>query len=370
MLREQKLFSVQQRPKKQRLHQKHQKVIIYLQYVLIFLICLFLLYIGLRNVTLKNFEAENAGLQGRKSLLKEDYSLSDDSVGSQYEQLLNSKLGKIDFESLAGICDLPPGVNPSLCRKKSVSDNQDLTDPSSIPQIIHTLGERHSGTNAATDLAHANFKLSLVSKSYIRRKFPWVKAAEFQREFGLNNHKHNIQGDYGYYPGLSIISIRNPFDWIRSMMRECYFCDNAQLIAIKKGINEFLTSPWTKGAHILPGEKYANIFDLRKKKFCNHLRVAYKRSDCVLVVRAEENILGQQQKHFVLKIANMTNWEIVDQTAKVFSTYLGRGSAQGSFNSSRYFSQSLLMHPELDPELVQAVGEIMDVRFEAALGYQ
>ena len=196
-----------------------------------------------------------------------------------------------------------------------------------------------------------------------------MKTGEFQREFGLNNHKHNTQGDYGYYPGLSIISIRNPFDWIRSMMRECYYCDAAQLIAIKKGVKEFLASPWTKGAHILPGEAYENVFDLRKKKFCNHLKTAYRRSDCVLIVRAEENILGLQQQRFVFKIANMTNWEITGETPKVLSKYLGRDSTQVSFNSSRYFSQSLLIHPDLDPDFVQVVMESMDQNFEFALGY-
>lgn len=368
MLREQKLFAVQQRTKKRRVTRKHQSSATYLKYGIITFIPLILFYKGLKFVTLSNFQAENAGIQGRKYFHKEDTSDFDLSEEHQYEQLLQSRLQGIDLKNLTAICGLPPGASLSLCGKKPFQGKErEVSSP--ISHRIHILGERHSGTNAAADLAHTNFELSLVSKSYIRKRFPWVKAGEFQKEFGLNNHKHNTQADYGYYPGLSIISIRNPFDWIRSMMRECYFCDTAQLVGIRKGVREFLTLPWTKGAHILPGETYGNIFDLRKKKFCNHLKVAYKRSDCVLIVRAEENILHLQQERFIYQIANMTNWETIYETPMVLSRYLGRGSTRNSFNSSRYFSQSLLIHPELDRDLVQVVRENMDHSFEFALGY-
>lgn len=365
MDRERKLFSVQQRARKRvqwsTLEYIHCGFIVFSTFVIF--------YIGLNIMSSNDYSSENAGIQGRKSfLLQEGTQTLDEDTQREYETLVGKRLNEIDFESLLDICGLPRGAKLSQCERKTHGD-QTEAEHYQTAQKIHILGERHSGTNVATDIAHANFELTLVSKGFVHRKYPWVKNTEFGREFGLNSHKHNIQGNYGYYPGLSIVSIRNPYDWIRSMIRQCYFCDRSQLSAIRKGVREFLESPWTKGAHILPGEHYDNIFDLRKKKLCNHLRVAYERSDCVLLIRAEENVLSLQQQLFISKISNMTKWKQRNKSPKVFSTYLGRDSTQESFNPSKYFSQSLLFHPELDIDFVRAVRDHMDEEFEFALGY-
>lgn len=373
MRRDQSLFLVQQKGGDKVLSRKSrtnlQKVKVFLPNIAKTCILMILMCKVLSMISFRNLDAESAGIQGRKSLLREKPQPVDEVAESRYDEMLHARLRDIDLESLSEICGLPRDANLSICRGrgKHTEDTTMLGDDSIFPRI-YVLGERHSGTNAAADLVHANFKLSLVSKSFIHRKYPWVKETELQREFGLNSHKHNIQEDHGYYPGLSIISIRNPYDWVRSMMRECYFCDSAQMRTISKGIKEFVNSPWTKGAHILSGEYYENIFDLRVKKFCNHLVVAYKRSDCVLITRAEENILSRQQRSYIFNIANMTMWKRTSSEPKVLRAYLGRGS-DASFNSLKYFTESLMLYPQSDVELVNAVKESMNVRFETALGY-
>ena len=342
---------------------------------------------GLKGVTLSNFKAENSGIQGRKYLLEKEgegdtsYSLSDEER-AQYEQMVENHLEDIDMKSLKSICGLPNDMDVSMCFNARGKAAGNINHSKNLYRRIHILGERHSGTNAATDLAHANFDLTLISKDYIRSKFPWVKGEEFRKEFGITSHKHNIQQQKGYHPGLSIISMRNSYDWVRKMMEECYFCGKEQMKAVESGsIEEFLSAPWTDGAHISSNEKYTDIFDLRKKKFCNHLYVAATRSDCVIVVRAEENIMPGQQRAFIQKIQDMTRWALKHSQPKVLRSYLGR-SSRTMFNPLAYFSSSLYFSrletkkdwdnnlKESARILVNLVDRKSDERFERALGYK
>jgi len=357
-------------------------------------IMIIILVQGLKGVTLSNFKAENSGIQGRKYLLEKEgegdalYSLTDEEL-AQYEKMVERHLDDIDMKSLQNICGLSKDMDVSMCfnsRGKAgdakIAAGNSINHSKNLYRRIHVLGERHSGTNAATDLAHANFDLTLVSKDYIRSKFPWVKGEEFRKEFGLTSHKHNIQQLKGYHPGLSIISIRNPYDWARKMMDECYFCGKSQMKAVESGsIEEFLSVPWTDGAHISSNEKYMDIFDLRKKKFCNHLYVAATRSDCVIVVRAEENIMPGQQRAFIQKIQDMTRWALKYSEPKVLRSYLGR-SSKTMFNPLAYFSGSVYfstLEPVTDLDnnskesarrLVDLVDRKSDESFERALGYK
>lgn len=340
------------------------------------LVILLLLWKGLYGLSASNLAAENAGLQGRKVRPGDKLQQPrEDSPGAttaeeqrRYARMVDERMTYVDMGALAAVCRVP----------EDVSVNEKCTGIASISRHFHILGERHCGSNAAANLVHANFDVILESKEKIRKRFPWVKVAEFQREFGLNNHKHNSQQDDGrFYPGLTVISIRNPYDWVKSMMRDCYFCDSAQVRASRKGHLEFVSTPWQRGAHITPGESFEDIFDLRMKKFCNHLKSAITSSDCVMIVRAEENVLPMHQEVFVQRVQNLTGWAMKGETPTVLTGYHGRAQSGTSmsmlpkdyFDRSVYFGYSRSQPEEDALHLVEAVNAKMNPTFEKLLGY-
>ena len=241
-----------------------------------------------------------------------------------------------------------------------------------IAHRLHILGERHSGTNVATELILKNFRIKLPNKSKLLKESPWINVEQYRKEYGLNSHKHNTQSDTGYYPGLSIVSIRNPYDWVQSMMKECYHCSKQQMKS-KNDPDKFVSIPWTSGAHILPNERFDNIFDLRKKKFCNHLSVAARRSDCLMIIRAESTILGDQQKAFVQRVKAMTGWDMVQNEPQEVLGYFGRMGAS-TFNPAAYTRKSIYMkstnYTSKDRRIIQAVRSGLDAEFERAVGYR
>lgn len=338
------------------------------------LVIVILLWKGLYGLSASNLAAENSGLQGRK--VRPGDNKLQDGAGStrpeeqrRYAGLVHQHMKAVDMDALISVCRVPEGV----------SVNEKCTGQ--VSRHFHILGERHCGSNAAADLVHANFDVILESKEKIRKRFPWVKVAEFQREFGLNNHKHNSQQDDGhFYPGLTVISIRNAYDWVRSMMRDCYFCDSAQIRASRKGPLEFVSTPWQRGAHITPGESFEDIFDLRMKKFCNHLKSAITSSNCVMLVRAEENVLPMQQEAFVRAVQNLTGWTMKGEMPTVLTGYHGRAQSGTSMAPKDYFERSVYFRAhtleketeETDTEtshLVEAVNARMNPTFEKLLGY-
>lgn len=365
------LFSVQAKKKKKKAPAGLGQVAQALATVLVIVI---LLWNGLYGLSASNLAAENSGLQGRK-VRPGDSRLQDSSVSTgpeeqrRYADLVRQHMEGVDIDALTSVCRVPEGV----------SVNEKCTGQ--VSRHFHILGERHCGSNAAADLVHANFEVILESKEKIRKRFPWVKVAEFQREFGLNNHKHNSQQDDGhFYPGLTVISIRNAYDWVRSMMRDCYFCDSVQIRASRKGPLEFVSTPWTKGAHITPGESFEDILDLRMKKFCNHLKSAITSSNCVMIVRAEENVLPMQQEAFVQAVQNLTGWTMKGETPTVLTGYHGRAQSGTSMVPKDYFERSVYFRAhtleketeERDTEtlhLVEAVNTKMNPTFEKLLGY-
>lgn len=239
-----------------------------------------------------------------------------------------------------------------------------------VAHRLHTLGERHSGTNVATQLVLKNFHIVLPSRNQIAREFIWADVAKYREELGLNKHKHDSQVDSGYYEGLSVVSVRNPYDWVHSMMEECYHCALEQLSVVKDP-DMFVTVPWTSGAHIAPHESFSNIFDLRQQKICNHIGTAAKRSDCVFFTRAEENLLEEHQQEFVSRVARMTGWEIHHGQPQSLTGYFGRMN-RDAFDPIEYLDKSLYFksnYTPLDAKIIKAVNRMMNADFESALGY-
>ena len=303
----------------------------------------------------------------------------------------------MDVDMINKLCNIDlRGEDLSQCKNKRLSTTNPAQPPQyAIKRNLHILGERHSGTNVATELILQNFKIQLPTAFEIKKNFPGVNIAQFQvcskyhcfvgsryaiikdnlldlqREFGLNNHKHNTQEDKGYYPGLTIISMRNPYDWVAAMMEECYHCAKENLDAVNDP-HRFVQLPFKKGAHVLPGELYHNIFDMRQRKFCNHIAVSAARSDCVIVIRAEDNVLRHQQENFVAMVERMTGWSLMHGSPRHVTGYFGRMKRTG-FDVAAYIAKSLFLkteHTNEDQKVISAVNKHMNAEFEQSLGFQ
>ena len=284
-------------------------------------------------------------------------------VTKEDARTLIQSIEDIDIKMIGKVCGISLSRDHlSTCKNKEHGE---------IAHRLHILGERHSGTNVATELILKNFRIKLPSRSKLVKESPWINVEQYRKEYGLNSHKHSTQSDTGYYPGLSIVSIRNPYDWVQSMMKECYHCSKQQVKA-KNDPDKFVSIPWTSGAHILPHEQFDNIFDLRNRKFCNHVSVASRRSDCVIIVRSESTILGDEQKAFVQRVKEMTGWDMVQKEPQQALGYFGRMGAS-TFNPATYIHKSIYLksnYTSKDRRIIQAVRSAMDADFEQAVGYK
>ena len=242
-----------------------------------------------------------------------------------------------------------------------------------VSKRVRVLGERHSGTNLAISLLMKHFNITKIDIS--QEDFPWVKLPKLKREFGINMHKHDVQkldDDGTYYPGLTVISVKNPYDWVASMMRKCYGCDPDNVV---RSPEEFVTKPWLKGDHIQKGENFKNIFDMRAKKLCNHIQVAAEKTDCVLFVRQEDNFLWHQQYKYLWRAAEMTGWQLSSKgIGHGQQGYFGRAKTGpftpiGYLEKSLYFANNYTTLSEKDIKLIRAVNSVLDRDFELALGY-
>eukprot|EP00890_Picochlorum_soloecismus_P002130 jgi/Picsp_1/2918/NSC_01143-R1_conserved unknown protein [Ectocarpus siliculosus] len=288
---------------------------------------------------------------------------STQQVSEEDTNTLIQSIEDVDIQLISRVCGISLSKDHlSSCKNKEHGE---------IAHRLHILGERHSGTNVATELILKNFRIKLPSRSKLLKESPWINVEQYRKEYGLNSHKHNTQRDTGYYPGLSIVSIRNPYDWVRSMMKECYHCSKQQMKA-KNDPERFVSIPWTRGAHILPHEQFDNIFDLRKRKFCNQVSVAAKRSDCVVIVNSESTILGDQQKALVHRVKEMTGWAMVHKEPQEALGYFGRMGAS-LFDPATYIHKSIYLksnYTNTDRRIIQAVRSSMDADFERAVGYK
>eukprot|EP00890_Picochlorum_soloecismus_P004687 jgi/Picsp_1/5219/NSC_02582-R1_---NA--- len=289
---------------------------------------------------------------------------------------------ELDLEAINRICSrIQPGIfvgvdgeSITTCKDTRSGGGNGLVEENSapFPKRVRVLGERHSGTNLAISLIMKHFNITKIDLS--QEDFPWVKLPKLKREFGINMHKHDVQkldDDASYYPGLTVISVKNPYDWVASMMRKCYGCDPDN---VQSSPEEFVTKPWIKGDHIHDGEKYENMFQMRAKKFCNHVQVAAEKTDCVLFVRQEDNLLWHQQYKYLWRAAEMTGWDFGKDMGHGQQGYYGRAKSGpftpiGYLEKSLYFTNNYSALSGKDTELIRAVNSVLDRDFELALGY-
>lgn len=249
-----------------------------------------------------------------------------------------------------------------------------------IVPYFRVLGERHSGTNAIAQLFYHNFDLD---KDHITNEnFPM--ALNFPGDpidFGISEHKHDEQrpGETQYQPGLTVVSVRNPYDWVKSFQKKCYGCEQRNTKNYLGTVEAFVSQAWVGGDHVYQDvATYKNIFDMRYKKVCNHIRSALTQSDCLIYLRQEDNLLPTSKNAIVEMAAAMTGWTPSgSQMSFDQLQYYGHNedktdyrSIESYIHSSLYFRQSNNNAlTEEDKELIQAVNAHADPAFEHALGY-
>ena len=309
-----------------------------------------------------NLRAEMAGRRNRK--LGTDTERHQIAPGEQARlvQVLRARVRDVDVWALARSC----GIDQTQIDLATL-DTRCTHHP--VEPRVYMLGERHSGSNIAATLAYSNFDLGLESAATVRKVLgPGVLVDEtVRREFGMNKHKHDLQDDVGSYGGLAVLAVRNPYDWVRALKQQCYFCDSTNTL---QNMEKFISTPWTSGAHI--ERPYRDVFHLRKGKICQWLRTAATRTNCVAIVRAEELVLPSTQLEFVEKVHIMTQWPYVEGNAESIRTggtqNVGRGAGE-RFDPVRYFSDNVLFTNQTDHELIRTVRSRLDIAFERALGY-
>lgn len=309
-----------------------------------------------------NLRAEMAGQRNRKLGTETEHHQISPEAQERLEQVLRARVQDVDTLALTRACgidqtQLDMATFNARCAQYPVETR------------MYMLGERHSGSNIAATLAYSNFDLGLEPVTSVRNVLgPGVIIDEtVRKEFGINRHKHDLQDDVGSYGGLAVLAVRNPYDWIRALKNQCYFCDGSNK---HQDIEKFISAPWTSGAHV--ERPYRDVFDLRKSKICQWLRTAATRTNCVAIVRAEELVLPSTQQEFVKKVHAMTDWPYVEGTSENIRTggtqNVGRGAGE-RFDATQYFTDNVLFTNQTDHTLVRTLRPRVDVVFERALGY-
>lgn len=294
------------------------------------------------------------------------------------EKLLHDAVGpefimepRFDLDAINAACntDIPKEVFTN-CRNKKYTMEDMVTGElqKGISPRVHILGERHSGTNLASWLARTNFEL-VFNKTLVPTRFPVPFP---QHDYGINRHKHNMQVDGPYEGGLSIISIRNPYDYTKSMTKKCYSCGHQE--KNRDDVDVFVGTPWYGGNHA-DDYHFDNLMAMRKTKYCNYLEKAAKLTDCIMFVRSEDNMLSTQQDHFVWRMSILTGWPLKQTYPSVQLGYSGHSKKthQGQFSVGNlvddllYFKSDKIT--EKEGKVVNAVNTYMEKAFEDAMGY-
>ncbi|WPT10707.1 hypothetical protein PSENEW3n2_00001879 [Picochlorum sp. SENEW3] len=270
-----------------------------------------------------------------------------------------------DLSAINAACNLNiPEEVFTTCRNKVYPILNKVTNQTQmgISPRIHVLGERHSATNLAAHLVVRNFEL-VFNKTGLAKDTANI-------DYGINKHKHEIQKNGTYEKGLSIISIKNPYDYTRSMLKECYNCGPQE--KNRGNPAAFVGTEWHKGDHV--GQyHFENLMVMRKEKYCNYLEKAAELTDCIMMVHSEDNVLPIHQEHYVWRIATMTGWPLKEGVVRTKSDYSGHvARGESGFQLSKlvdgitYFKRSFSEHEE---NVIHAVNENMIDDFEKAFGY-
>lgn len=282
----------------------------------------------------------------------------------------------LDPDKLSNACGTIAGTHPFedlRHRLHSCVDN-DLGHGKMAP-FFRVLGERHSGTNAVANLFYGNFDLD---KSHISRNaFPDAYTFPVDPiDFGISQHKHDEQSEGVFQPGLTVVSLRNPYDWVRSLQKKCYGCEDRNKYSKLDSLRLFLNQSWSGGDHVPPHVVYRNLFDMRYRKLCNHVRAALTNSNCMIYLRQEDNILSSSKHSTLLMAARLTGWKLKNVSElNIKSTYHGHSKEKtnylsaGSYIDSSLYFKSPSIYTEEDRLLIAAVNEHVSQDLEEIAGF-
>ena len=198
-------------------------------------------------------------------------------------------------------------------------------------------------------------------------------------DIGITEHKHDEQTVYRGpaedvpFIGLTVVAMRDPYDWIDSMSRNIYGGQERNKFrrgegeAYSDAIERFVNTTWVGGDHIFD-TSYADIFDLRYRKVCNHVASALKYSQHVMYLRHEDDVTATSKLNILQEVSRL-GWPLnaengestkhgdVDLLLDKYFGYSGKTSTWGGDQRS------------LPNDLVDAVNRHANWAFEHALGY-
>lgn len=193
-------------------------------------------------------------------------------------------------------------------------------------------------------------------------------------DLGITEHKHDEQTEYlgpvEDIPliGVTVVAVRSPYDWIESMSRNIYGGQSrnkfkqGQGEAYKDAIERFLNTTWDGGDHIFE-TSYADIFELRYRKVCNHVASALKYSQHVMFLRHEDDVTDTS-KLGVVEAVSRLGWPLNADNGDV--DMLGDKYFGWSKSVSNWGDEDA---PSKHNDLVAAVNRHADWDFERVLGY-
>ena len=175
--------------------------------------------------------------------------------------------------------------------------------------------------------------------------------------------------DGPYERGLSIISIRNPYDYASAMTDICYECGPQK--HNRQNPEVFIGTPWHGGNHA-DDHRFDNLMAMRRDKYCNYLEKAAKLTDCIMMVHSEDNMLPIHQERFVWRMAMLTGWPLKGKHPSTVVEYSGHKGA-GGFKLSKLIDNSLIFkkyYTAKDKSVIRAVDQVIEGDFEKAFGYK
>jgi len=287
-----------------------------------------------------------------------------------------------DLDYLRDVCEVRYNVvipEPRVRCQTAGSEREEAA----IPQF-RVLGERHSGTNAMRATVYANFKV-LDKKTIDTNHTHGPYYYQWPRDdFGITEHKHDEQTqpfvNSERHPGVSVddligltvVAVREPISWVQSMSKQIYGGQDRNKFDMgevneansnrtyAEAIDAFLSTSWEGGDHVY-GTVYANLFDMRYRKVCNHLWSSLAYSQNVAYIRTEDVLSAGSKLAFVDAVARWTGWRAAENADTGEGRYFGHGN---DFPAK-------VTRGEGDERgaLVEAVNRYADRRIERALGY-
>ncbi len=181
---------------------------------------------------------------------------------------------------------------------------------------IAVIGERNSGTNYLRKLLAYNFpKIKMCSNrnyesnEYAHKHFfPWFDLTEFGFPHLKNPAKFPLI--HRSKRCLFVCIIRNPHDWVRSFYLKPYHVEKR---LFSNGRLRFMSGTWEVESHPLVNpdkwnpyteKPFKNVFELRKFKTLNYLKIGKIVNNFVLV-RYED--LTKSPLEFIEYLANLFN---------------------------------------------------------------